>query len=111
MIWSDRIPPWIVARLIVQRSWANRPASALMALRRSVGMRSVTDDGAPALNVTGWMSSVYCVTSLQRPSETDPPNLSECEPVTYDAESDSGNTFEEWPAGAAHASVTLLAQQ
>src|SRR5438093_8569257 len=101
------MPALIVRRLMVQRSWAKIPASSLIALRRSVGMRSVTDDGAPALNVTADTSPFHCWIRRQRPSVIAPPNLNECEPVTYDAENDSVYSVEKWSAGLFQAFAIL----
>src|SRR2546423_5688851 len=91
---SRRTPPVIVARLMVHLSCANRPVSALMPFWRSVGMRSVTETGAPALYVTGCTSPVYRRTSRHVPWLTLVPDLNACEPVTYAADPDHVNSFE-----------------
>ena len=46
---SQRRPALTVKRLSVQRSCTNTALSFLIELRRSVGMRSVTETGTPAL--------------------------------------------------------------
>src|SRR5258708_40024245 len=91
---------------MVQRSCAKIPASALIALRRSVGILSVTETGLPLLNVIPLFkpapmptSPVNCWIKRQRPSVIVPPTLNECDPVTYDAENDSVNSFEKWSPG------------
>src|SRR4029079_10597027 len=96
---SQRSPALIVARLIVQRSWANTPLSFLMLLRRSVGMRRVTDVGVPLLKVTGCTSRGYDCTRRHFAWLIVAPNRIECAPVTNDAANCSVNSLEKWSAG------------
>src|SRR6516165_3365017 len=81
------------------------PVSAVMFSRASDAMRSVTDVGAPLLNVNAEMSPVHCCKVRRRPSVTATPNFSECEPVTYETDAASVNSFEKWSAGLFHALV------
>jgi len=65
-----------------------------MEFRRSVGIRSVTETGTPLLYVTGCTSPVNCWVRRQRAWLTVIPARHECAPVTYDAATDSVNSFE-----------------
>src|SRR5207247_2030966 len=79
--------------------------SAWMFSRASDAMRSVTEMGTPLLKVSCEMSPVHCWRVRRRPSLTAAPNLAECEPVTYETDADSVNSFEKWSAGLFHAFV------
>ncbi|PYQ96609.1 MAG: hypothetical protein DMF96_17790 [Acidobacteria bacterium] len=50
-------------------------------------------------------SPVHCWRVRRRPWLTAAPNFSECEPVTYETDADSVNSFEKWSAGLYHAFV------
>src|SRR5262252_5377220 len=100
---SHRSPALIVARLIVHLSCTKTPLSFLIEFLRSVGIRSVADEGAPALKVTGWTSRVYCCVSRHFAWLIVAPNRSEWLPVTKEAAICSVNSFEKWSAGLFHA--------
>src|SRR5206468_6359694 len=102
---SKRRPALMVARLMVQRSWPKMPVSAWMFSRASDPMRSVTEVDTPLLNVSAEMSPVHCCKVRRRPCVTAAPNFIACEPVTYETDADSVNSFEKWSAGLFHAFV------
>ena len=65
----------------------------------------MTDVEAPLLKVSAEMSPVHCCSVRRRPWVTAAPNFIACEPVTYDTDADSVNSFEKWSAGLFHALV------
>src|SRR2546427_10989402 len=79
------------------------PESALMFSRASDPMRSVTELETPLTKVSAEMSPVHCCNVRRRPWLTAAPNFIACEPVTYETDADSVNSFEKWSAGLFHA--------